>query len=149
MHVEGMKLLSGGLLGFLLLLPATPHAQVYKCVDERGRTQYADKPGPGCKASAKDVRPQPPAPDKAGSAQKKGKAAKGQAASRPPPQEQARAQDKRTLEQRCASMRRELVRLASSRRVASVGEKGEVKYQEDPTRDQRLAQLQQEMRACP
>ena len=145
MRVEPMKLLSGGLLGFFLLLPGTPHAQVYKCVDERGRTQYADKPGPGCKASAKDVRPQPPAADKAGSAQKK-----GQAASRPPPQQQqARAQDRRPLEQRCASMRRELVRLASSRRVASVGEKGEVKYQEDPTRDQRLAQLQQEMRACP
>jgi hypothetical protein len=144
MRVELTKLLGGGLLGLFILLPATPHAQVYKCVDERGRTQYADKPGPGCKASASDVRPQAPAAEKPGSARGKGKAA-----SRPPAQEQARAQDPRTLEQRCASMRRELVRVASRQRVASVGAKGEVKYQEDPTRDQRLAQLQQEMRACP
>jgi len=144
MRVEGMKLLSGGLLGILLLLPATPHAQVYKCVDERGRTHYADKPAPGCKAGATNVRPQPPASEKAGSAR-----GKGQAASRPPAQEHARAPDARTLEQRCASMRRELVRLSSRQRVAAVGEKGEVKYQEDPTRDTRLAQLQQEMRACP
>jgi Domain of unknown function (DUF4124) len=144
MRVERMRLLSGGLLSFFLLLPWAAQAQVYKCVDERGRTNYADKPGPGCKASAIEVRPQPPASEKAGSAR-----GKGQAASRPPPPQQVRAQDTRTLAQRCASMRNELVRLASRQRVASVGEKGEVKYREDPTRDTRLAQLQQEMRACP
>lgn len=144
MRVEPMKLLGAGLVGLFLLLPGIAPAQVYKCVDERGRTHYADKPGAGCKATAIEVRPQPPASEKQSTAR-----GKGQAGSRPPAQEKAQAQDKRTLEQRCASMRRELVRLASRQRVASVGEKGQVTYQQDPTRDQRLAQLQQEMRACP
>ena len=35
----------------LALLLAAPHAvaQLHKCIDERGRTQYTDKPVPGCK----------------------------------------------------------------------------------------------------
>ena len=35
----------------LALLLTTTHAlaQLHKCIDERGRTQYTDKPVPGCK----------------------------------------------------------------------------------------------------
>lgn len=40
------------------------HAQMYKCVDERGKTNYSDKPQPGCKkekAIAPNPGPQAPA----------------------------------------------------------------------------------------
>lgn len=139
-----MKLLRCGLIGALLLLPGPLAAQVYKCVDERGRTHYSDKPGPGCKQSAEDVR-------RAAAEKKSAAKAAAKTAAQPGTQQarQTEPQDRRTLEQRCASMRRELVRLAGSQRVASVSKKGEVAYQEDPTRERRLAQLQEEMRRCP
>ncbi len=43
-----------------LLGAATAHAQMHKCVDERGVTQYADKPRPGCKGGEVDIQPIPP-----------------------------------------------------------------------------------------
>jgi len=45
-----------GLLVFLIALDAD--AQMYKCVDERGKIQYTDKPQAGCKESA--IKPSPP-----------------------------------------------------------------------------------------
>lgn len=46
-----------------LLLAASPAvlADLYKCVDAKGKTQYSDKPLPGCKAAAVKGEP-PPAP---------------------------------------------------------------------------------------
>jgi hypothetical protein len=41
-----------------LALPA--HAQMYKCVDSRGVTHYADQPTEGCRNAAVDIRPSPP-----------------------------------------------------------------------------------------
>lgn len=43
-----------------LLGAATAHAQMHKCVDERGVTQYTDKPRPGCKGGEVDIQPIPP-----------------------------------------------------------------------------------------
>lgn len=55
------------ILAFLVLaawgLPA--HAQLMKCIDERGRVHYTDKPIPGCKPTAQQpapVRQPSPAP---------------------------------------------------------------------------------------
>ena len=41
-----------------LLLAASPaaFADLYKCVDARGKTQYSDKPLPGCKGAAPITR---------------------------------------------------------------------------------------------
>jgi hypothetical protein len=53
----------------VFLAAALPvQAQLYKCIDERGRTYYTDKPGPKCKAgpaapAAPAARSAPP-PDK-------------------------------------------------------------------------------------
>jgi len=46
----------------LAALLAAPHAQaqMYKCVDARGVTQYADKPCPGGKGKEVDIQGQPP-----------------------------------------------------------------------------------------
>lgn len=43
-----------------LLGAAAAQAQMHKCVDERGVTQYADKPRPGCKGGEVDIQPIPP-----------------------------------------------------------------------------------------
>ena len=46
-------------LGLLLLTAMTAHAQkVYRCVDSRGATYYTEKPGPGCKATSIDSKPE-------------------------------------------------------------------------------------------
>ena len=42
------------LLGLLLLLAAlSAHAQLYRCVDARGKVYYGDKPAQGCRALAR------------------------------------------------------------------------------------------------
>lgn len=38
-----------GIIGLLLVAALPAAAQLHKCIDERGRTQYTDKPVPGCK----------------------------------------------------------------------------------------------------
>ena len=46
-------------LGLFLLTAMTAHAQkVYRCVDSRGATYYTEKPGPGCKATSIDSKPE-------------------------------------------------------------------------------------------
>lgn len=46
-------------LGLVLLTAMTAHAQkVYRCVDSRGATYYTEKPGPGCKPTSIDSKPE-------------------------------------------------------------------------------------------
>ena len=57
-----MRLLA---LGLFLALALPAHAQLTKCIDERGRVHYTDKPIPGCKPTAQQpaaVQPPSPAP---------------------------------------------------------------------------------------
>ena len=61
---------------FLAALPA--QAQMYKCVDARGKTQYSDKPMPGCKAEKTLEAPKPPPRPAPGAP------AKAQAKAKPP-----------------------------------------------------------------
>jgi hypothetical protein len=53
------------------------------------------------------------------------------------------------LEQRCASLRSEYALLASGVPIIKSNERGERVYMEDATRDTRMGQIQDEMRACP
>jgi hypothetical protein len=74
------------ILAFLLLaalwLPA--HAQLTKCIDERGRVHYTDKPIPGCKpTSQQPVPPKPPPPP---AAKKDGAKAIAKAPPKPKPE---------------------------------------------------------------
>jgi hypothetical protein len=72
------------LAAVLLLIPLSAAAQMVKCVDERGRTHYTDKPEIDCKTakstttlSAAPAPAKPPAPPtKAPSAKKPGAQAK-------------------------------------------------------------------------
>ena len=60
-----MRLLITALL-LAFVLPA--QAQMYKCVDANGKTQYSDKPMPGCRAEK--TMEAPPAPKASGPAAK-------------------------------------------------------------------------------
>jgi hypothetical protein len=50
-------------LGLALLAGGSGHAQqILRCVDERGKTYYTEKPGPNCKPTRIDAEPgKPPA----------------------------------------------------------------------------------------
>jgi len=46
-------------LGLVLLTAMTAHGQkVYRCVDSRGGTYYTEKPGPGCKPTSIESKPE-------------------------------------------------------------------------------------------
>ncbi len=135
----------------LSILLATPlaHAQMYKCVDARGRVQYSDKPQPGCKGGPVDIQPIP--------------SLSGHGTTPPPTasqqdtdfrrrqieRERLEASEKAALLQRCARVRQELAWLSASTRVSRINDAGERVYMDEATRESRLAELQQQMRACP
>ena len=116
-----------------LLLAAPPvEAQMYKCVDARGKMQYSDKPIPGCKNTTVKPPPPPPTRPAPGAA---GKASAKQAAKPAPKGEM----DQYTAEQRasrCKSLReeRDWLQGPAGRRVAS--------------HDERVAQVEQLLREC-
>jgi len=142
--------LRSALGALLLLLALGAQAQMYKCIDERGRTRYTDKPAPDCKETA--ISTSPPIA--------------GQL--KPPPEnlpredadlkrrlieyEQSAAKDRQDridLAARCARLRAEQGMLQNSSRIATTNAKGEREFIDDATRERRLAALAQELRACP
>jgi hypothetical protein len=63
--------------------------------------------------------------------------------------ERAAASERRALEEQCARVRQEHNLLASGIRIARVNEQGERVFMDDTVRDKRIAELAQELRACP
>jgi hypothetical protein len=135
------------LAALFLALPA--HAQIYKCVDERGVTHYTDKPRPGCKGGKVDIQPIPSLSGQ--TAPPSGDVARQDAdfRRRQIEREQAEASDRAALDERCARARREHAVLASGIRLFKLNSQGEPVYYEDATRDARLQKLKEEMRGCP
>ena len=131
----------------VVILPLCAQAQMYKCVDEHGKTRYSDQPGAGCKET--DIHGSPPisgriqAPD----TDLKREDAEFKRRQNERATEEAKAREQ--LLQRCARLRQEYGVLSSGRRIMRINEKGEREYLEDATRDQRAAELQQELRSCP
>jgi Domain of unknown function (DUF4124) len=133
----------------VLLAAAPAWGQMYKCVDERGVTHYTDKPRPGCMGGPVDIRPIPPV---SGKESQRSSSLSGEDAEfkrRQIRREEAEARQKAALEQRCASLRSEYALLSSGVPIIKSNERGERVYMEDATRDVRLGQIQDEMRACP
>lgn len=137
------------LLVTMLFLPALACAQMYKCVDERGVTHYTDSPRPGCKGGKVDIQPIPPVSGKTASPQGSVATQDADFKRRQLEREQADAQEKSALAERCARLRREQDVLASGVALFDLNRRGERVYMEDATRDARLAQLKDEMRGCP
>jgi hypothetical protein len=135
-------------LGLLLLLAAlAADAQMYKCVDERGKTQYTDKPQAGCQETA--IKPSPPLSGAVRPRQQDLGADEAGFKRRQLEREAKDAAERRALEQRCARLQQEQRYLASGRRISRLDAKGERVYLDDAARDQRLAQLGEQLRGCP
>ena len=75
------------LLACLLLFLAAPavQAQMYKCVDERGKTRYSDKPIPDCKSGVTITAPPKPSDAKSAAPSAARKAPPTSAKLPPPP----------------------------------------------------------------
>lgn len=113
-------------LAALVALAFPAHAQLYKCVDERGKTHYSDKPIPGCK-TAKTIEP-PAAPPTQAKAKPKPKALA-----------KARTEPEMSPEQfasRCKTLREEREWLLSPRGAGI------------PSHAERLGQINHALRAC-
>lgn len=140
------------LAGALLAGPAGVHAEMYKCVDARGVTHYADKPTAGCKNAAVEIQGSPPisgrvAPPADDVAQQEADFQRRKLERETA--ERAERAERAQLERRCASLRAERGRLASGRRLVEIDARGERVYVDDAVRDRRLAEVQAALRQCP
>jgi hypothetical protein len=133
----------------VLFLSTAAWAQMYKCVDERGVTSYSDQPRPGCKGGKVEIQPIPSVSGKTAAPEGSIASQDADFKRRQIEREQALAQDKTTLAQRCAQLKYEQDVLALGGRIFTLNERGERIYVEDATRDARLARLKEEMRGCP
>jgi hypothetical protein len=136
-------------LGILLAAVTTAHAQMYKCVDERGVTHYSDSPRPGCKGGKVHIHAIPPASGQEASPPADASRQDAEFRRRQMEREQAETAEKAALQERCAHLRREHAVLASGIRVGKISDTGERIYLDDATRDARLVQLKEELRGCP
>ena len=139
------------LLVLIAFLPGLAQAQMYKCVDAAGKASYADQPGSGCKQV--DIHGSPPISgkleahplDRAG-AEADFKRRQIERAKADEADQRARDAEKR----RCAAVRGELERLNNGRKlIEKTTEAGERIYMDDQTREQKIAQANAGLRACP
>lgn len=140
-------------LAALLLLVSLPvHAQMYKCVDERGVTRYSDKPSPNCKGGAADIRPQPPISGKVASRKEDLSREERDFKRRQIERERAETKEqqaKLARERQCERLKSDYQRFDGSRRIVTgIDAKGERVYMEDAERERRRTRLLEEMRAC-
>jgi hypothetical protein len=135
-----------------LLAAAPAQAQMYKCVDARGVTQYADKPCPGGKGREVDIRGQPPISGKLQVQDPDLSREEREFQHRRVQKERAEQAEAKADEQRkrkCASMQGELQRLSAQRRVATVNAQGERVFLDDSTRERRMEELRADIgRQC-
>lgn len=126
-----------------LAIALSAQAQMYKCVDARGVTQYSDRPCPDGKGKAVDIRAQPPI---SGTLQGSGDMG---AAERDFQRRQidraredeavaARAEQQK---RRCAALHSQLDFLTRFNTISKVNEKGERVYMDDATRNSNIEQL--------
>jgi hypothetical protein len=118
-----------------LLLAALPaHAQMYKCVNEKGVTQYTDKPCPAGKGV--EIRSKPASP---------GKPPASIGGKKPP---QAKDNSQEAQRKRCELMRLDQVRLSTGDPITIRKPTGERVPMDDAARKKRLAEIQKELRKC-
>jgi hypothetical protein len=131
-------------LALALLLVALPaQAQMYKCVDARGVTQYSDKPCAAGKGKAVDIRAQPPISGKLQGAGDPGAAERDfqRRQIERAREEEAVAARAQQNKQRCAAMHSQLDFLTRFNTISKMNEKGERVYMDDATRSAQVEQL--------
>jgi hypothetical protein len=149
--MTGMRIAVG--LLFCLLAHAA-QAQMYKCVDERGRMTYSDKPQPGCKGGEINLQPVPSIPGQAAPAQGAPNPASTaqqdvEFRRRQAEREQREAVEKQARDEHCTKVRQELSWLSVTIRMVTITDSGERVFMDDATREKRLAELRQQARGCP
>jgi hypothetical protein len=140
------------LLWAMLAFPA--FAQMYKCVDERGVTAYSDKPCPGGKGGAVDIRSAPPIgttqPRGASGDLKRDEADFQRRRIQREREEEKAATRRAAVEGHCEDLHVELARLESGQRIVLVDAKGGRKEMDDAMRQSRIANLKSAINArCP
>ncbi len=133
---------------FAALAAASAGAQVYKWVDDKGRTHYGEKPPDGVKATEVGVSsptgtvtaPQPNMQN----VRERELELRNQRLDREQ-KEQARQREAAGREQRCAAARRQLSTLQEQIRVYDRNEKGERVYLEDRDRPAAIAAQQKKV----
>jgi Domain of unknown function (DUF4124) len=139
-------------LVFLALSAPVAFGQIYKCVDEHGVTQYADKPCPGRSGGAVDIHAAPPlsggeAPRAVDLHQAERDFQRRQVQQR----EEEEAESKRAAanEKRCESLRAQVQVYEQAGRISTLDAKGERHYMDDATRQARISKLNAEIaRSC-
>jgi hypothetical protein len=137
------------LAAVLVALPV--QAQMYKCVDARGRVQYSDKPQPGCQGGPVDIQPIPPLSGQAAAPPASSSNAQQDAEfkRRQMERERQEAHEKSAQAERCQRVRQEIDWLSAGSRASKINDAGERIYVDDATRESRLTQLRQAVRGCP
>lgn len=133
----------------LAAFPLAAAAQMYKCVDERGVTTYSDKPRPGCRGGAVDIRASPPITGRIEARSEDLAREDADFRRRQQERERAETRERAALDRRCRALRQEHARLSSGRRLSQVNDRGERVYLPDDVRNQRLEQVSAALRACP
>ena len=146
--------MAGGSFGWMLLaawtafaFSANVQAEMYKCVDERGITHYSEKLLPNCRGGAVDIKPIPPVGGKIQPRTENLKREERDFQKRRQQRAKTEEKERKALEQRCRKVRGELQRL-QARRVYVLNDKGERVLMDDAAREQQLAHLKGELRAC-
>lgn len=143
-----------GLVGAVLLVSAPgAGAQMYKCVDERGRTSYSDKPRPGCRGGEVTIKPIPPisgeerrpASDDVQRADQEFR--RRQIERTQKAEKESRERD--AQEKRCAALRLERSHMEVARRVYVPDGKGGRVPMDDAARAERISRLDADLaQAC-
>lgn len=145
-----MAILSWSVLAFFV---SPAGAQMYKCVDARGVTHYADKPRPGCRGGVVDIKPipsmsgaeKPAAGEDLKSAEQAFKRRQIERAKR----EETEAQERLAREKQCERLKLERHRTEVARRVYATDAQGRYGPIDDAARAQRLARLDAQIaQAC-
>jgi hypothetical protein len=140
------------LIAIAVLFAAPAQAQMYKCVDAKGVTQYSDKPCPAGQGKAVDIRAQPPISGKLDSYGTDLGAAERDFRGRQQKREREEKQEAAAEAQRksrCGQLQAERQRWLSVNRVSVTDAKGERRFLDDGERQARVGQLEAEIaRTC-
>jgi hypothetical protein len=142
---------SGGIAAFIagtFLLAAAAQAQMYKCVDAKGVTQYTDKPCAAGKGREVDIRAQPPISGKLESYGSDVNTAERDFRGRQQQrerEEQKEATADAARRNRCEQLRAEQQRWISVNRIFVTDDKGERRYLSDAERQAKTAQYEAEI----
>lgn len=123
-------------LAAILAAPLPAQAQtLFKCIDERGRVSYSDKPRPGCKGDQKEIKPPPgPAVQPRAAPPPESPRQVAERVNRQRERERLSEQEAAQLPARCRGWREELDWLQRS---------------QIENKEARIGQVQQALRRCP